>query len=207
MADSAPERSHSPFPRTLETERLQFSPLHETDPLVYYRFAREQPPEVWAYVPQSEPETPGEVRARFETECEAWRSGERAMYAVRDVSGALVGETMLAVQWDRRVAWLGLILCRDHWGRGYSGERAEAMLAVAFDRLDCEWVCVSHSEGNENSRRAIERYADPHGGRREALLRGWAGPGEPPEVCYAISREGWERDSRAERGERDRGEG
>ena len=45
------------------------------------------------------------------------------------------------------------------------------MLELAFDRLDLDIVTVSHDPDNENSRRAIERYVERFGGRREGRIR------------------------------------
>lgn len=52
-------------------------------------------------------------------------------------------------------------------GRGYSGERAGALLELAFDRLDLATVAVSHLPDNENSKRAVEKYVERFGGRYE----------------------------------------
>lgn len=189
------------YPRVVETDRLRFEPLHEVDPREYYRFRRDQPPEVYAYIPFEAPETPREAAGWLTDAREDWKARTRAMYAVRPTNGTeggdrgdLAGETMLATQWDHRIAWLGLVLGKRFWGRGYSGERADAMLELAFDRLDLEYVAVTHEVGNRNSRRAVERYVDRNGGRREATLRNWAPPdaGEvPDEAYYAIAREAW----------------
>lgn len=188
-----------PYPLVVETDRLRFEPLHGVDPLAYYRFRRDQPPEVYAHVPFDAPETPREAADSLADAREDWVERTRAMYAIRpaageDGAGELASETMLATQWDHRVAWLGLILGKRFWGRGYSGERADAMLEVAFDRLDLEYVSVVHAVGNGNSRRAVERYVDRHGGRREATLRNWSPPeagSVPDEAYYAVPREAW----------------
>ena len=186
------------YPRIVETDRLRFEPLYEVDPWEYYRFRRDQPPEVYAYLPFEPPETPREAADTLADAREDWDGRSRAMYAVRPTggedAGELAGETMLATQWENRVAWLGLILGKRFWGRGYSGERADAMLEVVFDRLDLEYVAVVHEVGNENSRRAVERYTGRHGGRREATLRHWSAPGAdgvPSEAYYAVPRAEW----------------
>lgn len=74
-------------------------------------------------------------------------------------------------------------------GRGYSGERADALPAVSFERL--ELVVAAHVDGNEKSRRAIEKYVERHGGQYDGLLRNWlALPGTVADVHrYTISRD------------------
>lgn len=90
-----------------------------------------------------------------------------------DGAGAIAGTTGLYPDWEKRSATLGIVLDRRFWGRGYSGERADAILSVAFDRLDLELVVAAHVEGNEKSRRAIKKYVERYDGQYEGLLRNW----------------------------------
>lgn len=105
-------------------------------------------------------------------------------------------------KWDRRFAALGIVLDKRFWGNGYSVERTELFLAVAFDRLALELVAVEYIDGNERSKRAIERYVDRFEGQYDGLLRNWLAVGE--EVCdchrYTIAKEQYER---AKAGEND----
>nr|WP_259371248.1 GNAT family protein [Natranaeroarchaeum aerophilus] len=57
------------------------------------------------------------------------------------------------------------------WGRGYSGERAAAMIELAFDRLGLDLVAVPVQDGNERSRAAVERYVDELGGQYDGVVR------------------------------------
>lgn len=90
-----------------------------------------------------------------------------------DGAGTIAGTTGLYPDWEKRSAGLGIILDKRFWGRGYSGERADAVLSVAFDRLDLELVVAAHVDGNETSRRAIETYVERYDGQYEGLLRNW----------------------------------
>jgi RimJ/RimL family protein N-acetyltransferase len=83
----------------------------------------------------------------------------------------LAGTTNLDFDWDRRSAELGIWLRKPFWGRGYSGERAAALLELAFDRLDLELVGASHRAGNDRSRRAIGKYVERFGGQHDGVLR------------------------------------
>lgn len=101
---------------------------------------------------------------------------EGAMFLIRPRdgekgAGEFAGTAGLFVDWDCQMAVLGTWLRKQFWGRGYSGERADAMLKLAFDRLDLELVRVSHLPANENSERAITKYVERHGGRREGQFR------------------------------------
>jgi len=79
--------------------------------------------------------------------------------------------TELFAIWDERTAFMTFRLQKRFWGRGYSAERAAALLELAFERLDFELVTVTHLVGNENSRRAIEKYVDRFNGRRVGRFR------------------------------------
>lgn len=188
------------FPEHIETDRLVLDPLHGVDVHRFYGIcsADDGIEAVTEYVPWSPHDHPKETREFLDT-CEGqWAEDEGASYVVRVADGdvpasgtdgdvtasgdggsgsggslPIAGATGLSVDWDRRLATLGLWLRERFWGRGYSGERAAALAAVAFDHLDLETVAVTHHAGNEKSRRAIERYVEALGGRHEGLLRGF----------------------------------
>lgn len=79
------------------------------------------------------------------------------------------------------------------WGRGYSGERAAAFMAVAFERLDLDLVAIDVHVENERSIRAVESYVDSFGGEREGRLRNWLAMDDRPIDCYryTVSQDEW----------------
>jgi len=168
------------FPRTVATDRLRLErlTLDAVDVFDLYAICSSDPgiDEVTEYVTWDPHETVKETRDWLVESEKRWDAGEAAEYVVRpregeDGAGEIAGATILGVDWERDVGELGVWLRRRFWGRGYSGERAAALLAVAFDRLDLSMVAVSHLDGNEKSRRAVERYVEAHGGRYEGHLR------------------------------------
>ena len=168
------------FPDRIETERLILEPLSTVDVHRFYEICAKDDgiEEVTEYMPWSPHETPKETAEHLEDSADNWTDNEHAGYVIRpregeDGAGEIAGDTALHVDWDRRLGIMGLWLRKRFWGRGYSGERAAALLAVAFDELDLEVVAVSHMVGNENSRKAIERYVEAHGGTHEGLLRNY----------------------------------
>ncbi|WP_435177585.1 GNAT family N-acetyltransferase [Halorussus sp. AFM4] len=201
------------FPERVETDRLVLEPLtpEYVDVLAFYRHASRHNPhieEITEYLTWEPHATPKETLEFLESRAEAWEAGEDASYVVRTkdeeggaVEGAdgdsrggeIAGAAGLHPDWDRRTGTLGTWLRKPFWGRGYSGERAAALMDVAFDRLDLEVVAVTHQDGNENSRRAIEKYVAAHGGQREGLLRnGGVSPDGPVDVHrYTVTREQW----------------
>ncbi|WP_276302147.1 GNAT family N-acetyltransferase [Halorussus lipolyticus] len=192
------------FPSEVETERLRFVRLcRETVPTMrLYRYMRAGAPhmsEVSEYVMWDPHETPKETHDYLADVEEQWDDCGQATYAIlpREESGEddedaeLAGTTNLHLDWERRSAELGIWLRKPFWGRGYSGERAEAMLELAFDRLDLELVGASHQVGNQRSRRAIEKYVERFGGQHDGVLRNFVPKGDEVRDLhrYTISRE------------------
>ncbi|WP_342712820.1 GNAT family N-acetyltransferase [Halogeometricum limi] len=100
----------------------------------------------------------------------------------------------LDFDWDRDVAKPGIWLRKPYWGRGYSGERARALLTLASDRLDIDAVLVSVAAENDSSRRAVEKYVDAAGGRFDGVLRRemqFADGSVRDEARYSIIRAEW----------------
>jgi ribosomal-protein-alanine N-acetyltransferase len=192
------------FPPELRTERLRLEAVTaDTDPLEVYEHAREGAPDidvVTEHLGWQPHASPRETVAFLSAVADERAAGDGASYVIRpregeDGAGVFAGLCGIEVDWDRRLADLGIWLRRRFWGRGYSGERAGALLELAFDRLDLEVVEVYHYEGNDRSRRAIEKYVDRFGGRHEGLLRNArATQGDGPRDAhrYTISRSEFE---------------
>ncbi|WP_436931900.1 GNAT family N-acetyltransferase [Halosimplex halobium] len=169
------------FPDRVQTERLvlEAATTETLDPLDLYEHVREGAPhvdEITEHVTWDPHETPRETAEFLELVTEERENDEGATYVVRpkpgeDGAGELAGLTGFSVDWDAKTATFGTWLRKRFWGRGYSGERAAALMGVAFDRLDLDAVVVCVHEDNEKSRKAVSRYVEAHGGHREGLLR------------------------------------
>ena len=167
------------FPERIDTDRLALEALSTdtVDPLTYYEHASAgDADEVTTHLPWEPHDHPKESRNDLRDAEEAFEAGEHARYVVRpkdgeDGAGEFAGTTGIYPKWDRRTATFGIWLRPEFWGRGYSGERAAAMVELAFDRLDLDVVAVAHMDGNEKSRRAVEKYVERFGGQHEGLLR------------------------------------
>ena len=191
------------FPETIETDRLRLAPRwpERVDLDDCYRICSSDPgiDEVTEYVTWDPHETKKETLEFLERGRERWDDDEAADYVIRpregeDGAGEIAGFGGLSVDWEKRTAVLGTWLRKRFWGRGYSGERAAALVEVAFADLDLDLVAVSHLPENEQSRRAIEKYVDRLGGRREGLLRNnitFADGSVHDEVRYSIAHEEW----------------
>ena len=167
------------FPTRIETDRLLLERLcHDNVDLEEYYCicsSEEAIDEITEYVTWSPHETLKETKEYIDTVESEWTDGDGASYLVRPLesSGAdeIAGAAGLSIDWDRRAGTLGTWLRKPYWGRGYSGERAAALIKLAFERLDLDVIEVSHHPENEKSQRAIEKYIEAHDGRRDGVLR------------------------------------
>lgn len=197
------------FPETIETDRLRLERLTRdaVDPLkAYEHYAKSDTiEEETRYISWNPHETPKETWDAFSQFGERWEDREDAVYAIfpRDGeagAGEFAGTAGLHLDWDKHAASLGIWLRKPFWGRGYSGERAAALFDLAFSRLDLELVSVSHLPGNDESKRAIEKYTDRFGGCYEGHLRNYlvdADGAVHDAHRYSVSQEEW-RESVAE---------
>ncbi|MEF8821885.1 MAG: GNAT family N-acetyltransferase [Halovenus sp.] len=60
----------------------------------------------------------------------------------------IAGGAGLDIDWGRQIGTLGVWLRKRFWGRRHPGERAEALLELAFEDLDQEVVAVIHHVDN-----------------------------------------------------------
>ena len=184
------------FPTTIETDRLRLEALtletmEQADVLALYDRCSNDPDieRVTKYLSWDPHTTPRDTLEFLEDVTDRWTECGGGSYAIyptdgEDGAGEFAGDAGFGVDWDARTMTLGIWLRKRFWGRGYSGERAAAMMALAFDRLDLEVVVIEAHVDNENSNRAIQRYVGRHGGRREGLLRNWRADGGNPVDCY-----------------------
>lgn len=184
------------FPETIETDSLRLTQLSGEYVDVFDLYAlfaegHESAIDVFEYVPQEPFSTVKEARDQLAEAETAWEEGTAAQYAVNTAGGDLAGYAVLSIEWQRRTGTLGFILANPYWGEGYAGECALALTELAFDRLDLELVAVGYEDGNERSKRAVEKFIDCIGGQYDGVLRNWTPIGD--EVAdhhrYTVTRE------------------
>ncbi|KTG08468.1 GCN5 family acetyltransferase [Haloprofundus marisrubri] len=200
------------FPTRIETERLRLEPRtpEYVDVHELYRICSSSSPEmdeVTRYLPWSPHETPKETYDFLRRGVAHRENHDTAGYVVRpreneDGAGDIAGFGGLNLQWDRRSAGLGFWLRPRFWGRGYSGERAAALLELAFEHLDLELVRVAHDPENGKSKRAIEKYVERFGGQCDGTFRNAAAGMDGSVVDqthYTITQEQWREATDGER--------
>lgn len=192
------------FPTTAESQRLRYEVVHpdRTDAYELYEHVHSGADgieDVTRWVTWDPHQHPKETAEFVASVGERFDDDGGATYAIypadgEDGAGELAGICGLGVDWDRRRAILGVWLRTRFWGRGYSGERARTLVALAFDVLDLEVVAVAHDPDNENSARAIRRYVEALGGREDGRLRNDVVVGDEPRdtVNYSITAGEWQ---------------
>lgn len=170
------------FPQTVRTDSLtlrQFTESNVDVTELYDLFADcEDTRDVFRYVPQEPYSSVTEARDELDGADTAWEEAEAARYAVYTADDALAGYAVLSTDWSRRTGDLGFVFAKPYWGRGYAGECATALTELAFDSLDLELVSIGHEEGNDRSKRAVEKFVDAVGGRYDGVLRNWTPIGD-----------------------------
>lgn len=184
------------FPETIETERLHLERLsHAVDVLEYYECCSYREPaieEITRYLPWNPHETVKDTHDYIASMADEWNDGTRAEYVIRpksgeDGAGEIAGSAGLLCRWEKDLGLPAIWLRKPFWGRGYAGERADALLELAFDRLDLGVVAIPLHADNDNSYRAVEKYVERHGGRYEGLLRNHAGRYDAPADHHRFS--------------------
>ena len=191
------------FPTRAESRRLRYGVVHpdRTDPYELYEHVRTGADDIddvtrWmTWDPHRHPKGTAECVASVGEQFDDDTGATYLLYPEdgEDGAGELGGASGLSVDWDRRRAVLGVWLRKCFWGRGYSGERARTLVALAFDVLDLEVVVVAHDPENEKSGRAIRKYVEDLGGREDGRLRNDVVIDDEPRdsVNYSIAVDEW----------------
>jgi ribosomal-protein-alanine N-acetyltransferase len=188
------------FPERIETERLVLEQMsHENVDIFELQHicsVDDGIEEVAQYLLWDPNPTVNEVREEVEQTEERWENGEAAGYIIRLASGEngdgeIAGSTGVKLDWERRTAEPYIWLRKRFWGRGYSKERAAALMDLTFNRLDLDLFAVTHHVENTNSQHAVEEYIQKYGGQRDGLLRNWRRYGDEiaDEYRYTIAQE------------------
>lgn len=184
----------------IETRNLILRPWRESDAEALYKYASDErvgPAAGWP----------------------AHTSVENSRQIIRDVLSAPNTFALTIRGSDEAVGSIGLFGCEceeykdekeigywigvPYWGNGLVPEAVEAMLDYCFDWLGCQRVWCGHYEGNEKSKRVIEKSGFTYEFKRETELKQMEG--RRITLFYSISRDRWaklrrEEQQRAEAG-------
>jgi [ribosomal protein S5]-alanine N-acetyltransferase len=178
----------------LRTARLLLRDFRDADQAAIHAYRKDRA--VLQYLARVEPYGWDEIRllileARHQTRCRDRTDYELAIELAD--TGEVIGEIGLGLlvldgAQGADAATLGFILHRDHWGRGYATEAAQAMVRFAFRDLNLDTVYAGCTPGNGASRRVIQKLGLGFEGCDPTF------PGAPCGVAaevYALPREEW----------------
>jgi RimJ/RimL family protein N-acetyltransferase len=109
-------------------------------------------------------------------------------------SGSFIGWVHLRVDRISQQEWeLGYRFSRSVWGRGFATECSRALIAMAFERRQCDFISARTLRANVASQRVMQKcglsFCDEFLYSTD-LLPGWS-EAERWAVKYGISRENW----------------
>jgi len=154
-------------PLLLTTERLSMQPIEEDDWWLFRKLYQDA--SVMRFI--GDLDTPAQIRSRFEQRLGYWDRNADFWLCLtireRDTGNA-VGLTGFFPDWrPYQQGEVGFIISPEHQGRGYAVESLRAVLDFAFDQCGFHRLQANVLEGNDGSRRVLEKC----GFRLEGNLR------------------------------------
>lgn len=154
-------------PETIETERLVLRvPVMEDAAAMLESYARD--PEVTRYLVWKPMQSLEEAEKSVTSRVEGWRKGFSFSWTILlKEGGALAGSISLRPQGQR--LYMGFVVARPYWGRGYTTEAARPVVEWALAQPDIYRVSAVCDTENLASARVLEKI----GMQREGTLRRW----------------------------------
>jgi len=181
------------YPSYIESERLKFIPLHQskiTVKTLYDKF-RNVSSDTTKYVTFIKPYTQIIEAKEYMQKCKnEFENGESVTYSIieKDTED-FIGLTSLKINWDRNIIVSGIYLFKNYWNNGYSTERGELFIDIAFKEYDIDFWVSRCSVDNESSINSMEKYIIGNGGEKWGTLPNRKFTNELKNVyVYAISR-------------------
>jgi [ribosomal protein S5]-alanine N-acetyltransferase len=172
------------LPETLETARLRLRPARLDDALaVFSGWASD--PQATRYLSWRPYDDVALARAFLADAIAARHRGRRCLWSLeRDESGEIIGQVDALLEGHR--VYLGWVLARRHWGRGYMSEAVRAVVEASLGAPEIFRVWAVCDVDNPASARVMEKAGMDFEGRlRRFIVHPNLGP-EPRDVlCYA----------------------
>lgn len=183
------------FPEELSTDRLNLQKLsfQTISPFELYEHVNEDAEdinEITEYLSWEPHVNIKETEDFIKHTIKLWNKRETITYVIF-INDEFAGLTSLDISWPKKRGELGIWLRKPFWGKGFSQERASAILDLAFNKLDLKIVSVSHFKENKKSEKAIKKYINNYNGQCDGILRNWVPTNnDVKDVCiYTISKE------------------
>lgn len=144
------------------------------------------------------PRTEAEVAEKFARMNQSWDGeGFAFMVVTRKNDGLFLGtcgigriEAESAPDELRNAVQIGWTLRSDHWGHGYAGEAAQAVLAFGFDQVGLDIIYSQTSQSNAPSWRLMERLDMMRRADLDYVDTAYP-PEDNPTIIYALGADDW----------------
>jgi len=150
-------------PEYIETDSISFRPIYQIDFNSVLRLFRQTSDEVFYHHGDDRHILPDDTREYVKSQKQNWIQSEKFEYGVIH-NGELIGVSYLNPSDELDSFEFGLWLQREYWGNGFSQERADAFLHIAFSLLDASFIFVGCALSNVRSRHSIEKYVRRYNG-------------------------------------------
>jgi RimJ/RimL family protein N-acetyltransferase len=172
------------------TTRLKMRDFTEEDWMSVHEYASD--PEVTRYVdwgPNSEEDTTNFLKRALESQLSIPRESYELAVVLKKENILIGGGRISVSDPRRREGFIGYVLNRKYWGRGYATELAEALLAFGFKELGLHRIYATCDIDNTASAHVMEKI----GMQREACLREYRLQGNSwcDQLIYAILDHEW----------------
>lgn len=171
---------------TLTTERLVLRPWREDDAAELYEYAKD---------PRVGPAAGWAVHSSVEDSRNIIKNvlSNEGTFAVTlkgsDEPIGSIGIFACDLECAKGELEIGYWIAVPFWGKGYIPEAVSELLRLAFEERGAENVWCSHFDGNDKSRRVIEKCGFRYVTNEQTT---WAAIGKTFDtLCYSISREKW----------------
>jgi RimJ/RimL family protein N-acetyltransferase len=152
----------------LKTNRLFLRPIAVSDaPALFEARGDAEVMRYWDWPAQKSVEAVEQILAEHIPELESETT--RWWVVALSPDGPAIGECDLS-EIDRHHgrAEIGFLFARRHWGQGYAREATERVIAYAFNELGLERLWARFHQGNDASKRLLEKLGFAYEGRLRA---------------------------------------
>lgn len=179
MVEFTYDSSEDIIPSKIITERMVLEAINydNCNPRDIYDLYSSVSEEESQYVTFNSYDSRIEAKEFIDHAVERFNEGSGANYMInipsKQYEKPFIGTASFDPDWEKSIAESGVFLFKQFWENGYSTERGEAMIELAFNEMDFDYWISKCDPRNKGSIGAIENYVVDNGGERVGVLPNW----------------------------------